>query len=105
MRLRSFVRRNCWRAVFALRRDQRGNVVVLVAAALTVLVGFGGLVLDYGRIVAARANLHNATDAAALAGTEEYAMTNGNWSRTVAVAQEYLLANADPDPDGWNFCN
>ncbi|MBC7106421.1 MAG: hypothetical protein H5T97_10805, partial [Firmicutes bacterium] len=84
----------------ALARDQRGSALVLVAAATAVLFGFGALVLDYGSLVTVRARLNNATDAAALAGTEEYALT-GDWGRTTAVAEQYLLANADPD--GWRY--
>lgn len=102
MRPKSFLSKAYQRAVTAVRRDQRGGVVVLVAAALVVLLGFGSLVLDYGRIAVTRANLHNATDAAALAGAKEYALTQ-DWGRTEEVAGKYLLAATDPDPDGWDF--
>lgn len=85
-----------------LRRDQRGSAVVLVAAGMTVLLGFGGLVLDYGQIVTTRAHLQNATDAAALAGVQEYAMGYGD-AAAYAATEQYLHANG-VKPGEYDIC-
>jgi Flp pilus assembly protein TadG len=49
-------------------RDERGSVLVLVAAAMTVLLGCGALVLDLGNTRQTARNEQNAADAGALAG-------------------------------------
>lgn len=52
----------------ALAKDQRGNVTVLVAAGMVLLCGFAAVSVDVGRAYADRQRLHDAIDAAALAG-------------------------------------
>ncbi|MDI6631021.1 MAG: pilus assembly protein TadG-related protein [Thermoanaerobacteraceae bacterium] len=54
----------------SLLRDERGTVLVLVAAALVVLLGFGALTIDVGLLFLNRERLVNAADAAALAGVQ-----------------------------------
>lgn len=49
-------------------RDERGSVLVLVAASLTVLLGCGAFVLDLGNARQTARNEQNAADAGALAG-------------------------------------
>ena len=49
-----------------MRSDDRGAVAVLVAILMTVLLGFGALVLDVGQIYAERRQLQNGADAAVL---------------------------------------
>jgi len=51
-----------------LYNDERGVVLIQVALALVVLLGFCGLVIDYGVLMAARAQAQNAADSGALAG-------------------------------------
>lgn len=51
-----------------LRREERGAVMVMAAATLTILLLFAGLALDFGRAHLLRAQLQTAVDAASLAG-------------------------------------
>ena len=51
--------------------DERGNVFVLVALLLVVLIGFTALVVDGGRLYVEKSMLQKAADAAALAGVQE----------------------------------
>lgn len=81
-------------------REKKGSVVVIVALAMGVLLGFAALVVDVGLLYFNRVALSNAADAAALAGVQElpdrpeqaealaisYAVKNGaEQSRTVAT--------------------
>lgn len=52
----------------AFRRDQRGAAAVIVAFLAVVMVGFSGLVIDFGHIYAVQRSLQASADAAALAG-------------------------------------
>ncbi len=56
----------------AWRRDESGNVAIITAILLVVLIGFVALVVDVGHVKAVRNELQNAADAAALAGTRAY---------------------------------
>lgn len=51
--------------------DERGSALILVALALTVLVGFAGLAVDAGRLYIERQRLQTIADAAALAGARQ----------------------------------
>ncbi len=51
------------------RKSERGQMIVIVAMALTALVAMAGLVIDGGMALANRRQVQNAADAAALAGT------------------------------------
>ena len=53
-------------------RDERGQVLVLVALLAAVLMGFTASVIDIGIVQLAKARLQNAADAAALAGAGEF---------------------------------
>ena len=50
------------------RAGERGQVIVLSALVLPMLLGITGIGIDYGVGVAVRRNTQNAADAAALAG-------------------------------------
>jgi Tfp pilus assembly protein PilX len=50
-----------------LPRDPRGQVLVIIALAVTVLLAFAGLAIDVGRAMAERRHVQNAADAGALA--------------------------------------
>lgn len=52
------------------REDEQGQVLIIVALMLTVLLGFAGLVLDIGMAIVSQKSLQSATDAAALAGAQ-----------------------------------
>ena len=57
------------------RRDERGNVAVIVAAAIIPLIGALGLATDTARGYLVKARLSQALDAAALAGGKVYYST------------------------------
>jgi len=71
---------------------EKGQVLVMAALVMLVLVGAIGLAIDLGRIFTARAQLVRAVDAAALAGTLELP----NLSAAQAKVQAYMSEN-EPD--------
>jgi hypothetical protein len=72
------------------RTGERGSVAVLLALALTVLLGFAALVVDIGLSWAVRTEAQTAADAAALAGAARLA---GGPAGTVTAVRHYLDAN------------
>ncbi|MDO9533917.1 MAG: pilus assembly protein TadG-related protein, partial [Bacillota bacterium] len=56
---------------FHLIKNERGSIVIIVAAALVVLLGLTALVTDAGILYLNRSRLQTAVDAAALAGAQE----------------------------------
>jgi Flp pilus assembly protein TadG len=70
------------------RRDQRGNVAVIVGAAIIPLVGALGLATDTARGYLVKARLSQALDAAALAGGKVYFSTQRD-----ADIKKYFAAN------------
>src|SRR5271156_4259065 len=57
------------------RSSESGQVAVLAAAAMLIVVGFAALVVDVGYLYATRRNMQTAADAAAVAGAN--ALLNG----------------------------
>jgi len=53
-------------------RDESGQMLVLTALAMTVLLGFMALALDVGLLFRAKRNVQTAADAAAIAAALEY---------------------------------
>jgi hypothetical protein len=79
------------------RRDEEGSTTILVAIMATVLFGMAAIVVDAGEVWAARRQLITATDAAALAAVQEYAL-GGNGCAGVAgsyIADNYPQASLD----------
>jgi hypothetical protein len=70
---------------------ERGAILVQVALALTVLLGFCGLVIDYGVWSVARAQAQNAADAGALAGATALAFDE---VEDTTLAQQYAVQTA-----------
>lgn len=70
--------------------DERGQVAIVVALTLTVMLAFGALVVDVGLNWAARTQLQSAADAAALAGAAELP---GQPDQAVAKVREFLDDN------------
>lgn len=68
------------------KRSRRGAVVVIVALSMTVLLGMGALVVDYGLMVSDKNRLQRGCDAAALAGASQLKMT-GDDARDTAQAR------------------
>ncbi|HXG42461.1 MAG TPA: Tad domain-containing protein [Dehalococcoidia bacterium] len=81
------------------RRRQRetGNVIIIAALFMAVLMGFGAMAVDVGVMVWQRRELQNIADAAALAGVQElpYDPTSA-----VAVATDYARRNG-AGRNGW----
>jgi Flp pilus assembly protein TadG len=88
--MRSKVMRMNARAVG--RRSADGQVLVVFALAVVVLLGFGGLALDGGSTFAQRRDEQTAADLAALAGANDY-LINGNHDQAVARARATAASN------------
>lgn len=52
-------------------RNGKGSVVIIVAAAMVVMLGFAAMVIDVGAWYSGRVQLSNLADAAALAGAQD----------------------------------
>jgi Flp pilus assembly protein TadG len=71
-------------------RAERGQVIAFLSVILTVLIGFGALVLDGGRWIHANRRLQTAADAAALAGVQNLPSDPSSAS---SVASTYAQTN------------
>jgi hypothetical protein len=78
------------------RNDERGQVVVLVALVLVVLLGAAALVIDVGRAYVAKRHLQASADAAATAGALELPDS----AAAVAYAREYSGRGGAKNHDG-----
>lgn len=68
-------------------RQQRGAFMVMMALLAAVIIGIAALALDVGRIIALRAEMQNAVDAAALAAAVELDGKDGARSRAMSAAR------------------
>lgn len=73
--------------------QELGSIVVLVALALTALLGFCAIVTDVGILYAKKVQLQNSVNAAALAGVQELP---NNLSQAVLKAKAYASQNGVP---------
>ncbi|HET6168967.1 MAG TPA: pilus assembly protein TadG-related protein, partial [Terracidiphilus sp.] len=73
-------------------KDQSGQVLVMTALSMTVLVGFLALAIDVGMLFRAKRNMQIAADAAAIAGALDYKY-NGSTSSAQAAAVTAATAN------------
>lgn len=73
-------------------RDQRGNVLILFAASMTMMVGLAAVSVDVGRAYATRQRLKMVLDGAAFAGASRLPDTNA----ASAAANQVLQANKVP---------
>jgi Flp pilus assembly protein TadG len=71
-------------------RGEEGQAIAFMVAILTVLVGFGALILDGGRWMHTQRRLQTAADAAALAGVQNLP---GDPSGAASVASTYATTN------------
>ena len=74
--------------------EERGQILVIFALALVVMIGMVGLVLDGGGAFAQRRSEQNAADLAAIAGANAYLNTNGTVAQRTAAAQAAATASA-----------
>jgi Flp pilus assembly protein TadG len=79
------------------RRGRRGVAMVTVLVALVALIAAGALAIDVGLVWAARTQLQNATDAAALAGAANLIDKTGP-SVTLTDAETAVLDQAGLNP-------
>lgn len=89
---------------FATRRDERGQILVIVAAGIVFFIAMVGLVIDTGVGFRERRNLQNASDLSAMAGTKVIADHYLDGGRTggevLAAVESSLTANGCVVADG-----
>ncbi len=86
-------------AVDPSRTRERGQVLVVFAVLITVLLGFAGFSIDVGRQVAEQRHIQNAADAAALAACRS--LIAGQSDATAAsTASQVAAANIGGSPSG-----
>jgi hypothetical protein len=78
-------------------REPAGQVLILVALLLTILLAFAGLTIDVGRQLAERRHVQNAADAAALAACRGLTQGESN-SAAAADARRTALINIEGSP-------
>jgi Flp pilus assembly protein TadG len=83
------MKKNCKSFVRRALDDQRGQMLVLVALGMLVLMGVAGLTIDAGHAYLVRDKLQSTADAAALAGADSV-YTN---SSAASVASQYVTNN------------
>lgn len=80
--------------------DQKGATMVMVALALTILLLFAGLALDFGRAHLLRAQLQTAVDAGALAGALQVVpmvrLTVDRWKAAAKICTEPVTRGSYP---------
>ena len=74
-------------------REEKGNVAVLFSLSLVSLLGFAGLVTDFGMVYVERQALSNAVDAGALAGAAAFL---GGLPAITQTADRYVTQNGEP---------
>ena len=93
-------------------RNRRGATMILVGVALVALVGVMALALDMGRMYVFRAQVHVASDAAALAGAERLLRQAYLGAADTAVAYGRMnevestvptITTGNIVPGAWNF--
>lgn len=88
--------RDIWRAIRSFARDQRGNAMMLTAAAIVPVVGIVGSGIDIGRGYMAELRLQQACDAGVLAG-RRYMGASAYGDQAEAEADKMFAFNF---PDG-----
>lgn len=83
-----------------LYHQEKGQAVVIIALSLVTLIGFLALVIDGGAAFAARRQMQNAADSAAIAGSRELEAGNDDESDILSEIHAYAEANRVPDSNG-----
>jgi hypothetical protein len=73
-----------------VKKNERGQTLILIALTLTLLLAMLGLLLDGGLALVFRRKMQNAADAAAKAGVRELALGN-NDATILSRTQEYAV--------------
>ena len=74
------------------KRNDRGNMVVMLATAMPVLLTSGGLAMDYATFSMKRSDLQSAADASALAGAKQMALASSTDSAVISTATTLFLS-------------
>ena len=74
------------------RKAESGQILIITALSMAVLLGFMAIAIDVGLLFNARRKLQNAVDAAATSGAIDY-MFNGSQTSATAAATAALHAN------------
>ncbi len=82
------------------RRTERGATAVVVALTLVAMASFLALVMNVGHLKTVRAQLHNATDSAALAAARELNGTEAGLATARTVARDYAGLHETDGLDG-----
>ncbi len=77
-------------------RTEEGGVAVYVALVSAVMIGFGALVVDLGRLFTLQTELQNAADVASLAGAAELDGTSTAITRARLAATTALVTASSP---------
>lgn len=77
--------------------ERRGNVLVLLAVLLPVLIGVIGLVIDGGMMMDQRRDLQHATDAAATSAATELRLAKGSSAAATAAIDAVRIAHEKSD--------
>lgn len=79
-----------------LRRNERGNVLIITAAAMPLLIGSAGLATDTIQWALWKRDLQRAADSAAIAGVYERIQTGGTSTLTTAVDNDLTTTQNSP---------
>src|SRR5512141_2287724 len=79
----------------SLRGNDDGQIIVLSALIITIVLGMGALAVDVGFYLHERQNVQKAVDAGALAGAQ---LLPNNAATAASVATTFTLSN-DPSLD------
>ena len=89
------------------RRDERGQILLIVAAGILLFVSLVGLVIDTGVGFRERRNLQNVSDLSAMAGTkviaDHYLDGGRTGAQVYAAIQASLAANECVPADGCDW--
>ncbi len=82
------------------RQAREGQIIVIFALALVVMIGMGGLILDGGAAFAHRRDAQNAADLAALAGANAY-LDKFESTEAAATAAAIAVAHQSASDNGY----
>lgn len=80
-------------------RAERGQVLVIFALAIVILLSFAGIAIEMGRVVAERRHVQNAADAGALALCQRL-IEGASEAEAAAAARQIALLNLAGSPAG-----
>lgn len=79
-------------------KEEKGSVIIIVAAALTAFMAVAALAIDVGLLYQERRQLQTAVDSASLAAAQELA-EGRTFDRAQELAQGYVIQNSQVTPD------